>query len=158
MTDEEYFDTKQELLSNAIVSQANPNSICMHRVIQRAVRANLSSIELAQAFHCACLLLEARWPSKRKIRNIVLGNWPEFDSLHSHAHELTDVFVEHDRSRITGMSGQNELLNDTYIRILVQSTWYAHSHYQTTHSSHNWQVQCPPRECQRRSELDKPGT
>ncbi|KAK0514077.1 hypothetical protein JMJ35_003799 [Cladonia borealis] len=95
MTDQGYYNAKEELLSRGF----------------------------RQGFKCASQLLQARWPYQRKLRNIVLGNWPEFDSLHIHVHALSTIFIEHDRRQDGGIYSY-ELSNNAYMQILLWSTWY----------------------------------
>ena len=154
-TDEDYFDSRDELLRNAVVSQVEPRALAMHRVIQHWVRAKLSPTDFAQAFRWACLLLEAQWPSKRKIRNAVLGNWPEFDSLHSHVHELAKAYMERGNSK-----GSDILLNEnlppalaeSYLSILLQSTSYVQSDHQNRTLANCEEIQCITWKRHRRSE------
>ena len=122
LTDQHYFDAKDELLSHALCRDVGFASFDMHRVIQSALRAGLNSVELRLGFHSASLLLNGCWPSKRKMRHIALGSWPEFDSLHCHVSELSRNFLELD-PRIKDSNGAPDLLNDAYIRILLLSTW-----------------------------------
>ena len=122
LTDRHYFDAKEELLSHAVCENLGFASFDMHRVTQSALRAGLNSVELKLGFHSASLLLNGCWPSKRKMRHIALGNWPEFDSLHGHVSELSKNFLELDH-RIRDSNGAPDLLNDAYVRILLLSTW-----------------------------------
>lgn len=122
LTDQQYFDAKDELLSHALCRDVGLSSFDMHRVTQSALRARLNSLELKLGFHSASLLLNGCWPSKRKMRHIALGNWPEFDSLHGHVSELSKNFLELDHG-ITDSNGAPDLLNDAYVRILLLSTW-----------------------------------
>ena len=122
LTDQHYFDAKDELLSHALCRDVGPASFEMHRVAQSALRAGLNSVELRFGFHSASLLLNGCWPSKRKMRHVALGNWPEFDSLHGHVSELSKNFLELD-DKATDSNGALNLLNDAYVRILLLSTW-----------------------------------
>lgn len=122
LTDQHYFDAKDELLSHAVCRDVGPTSFDMHRIAQSALRAGLNSVELRLGFHSASLLLNGCWPSKRKMRHVALGNWPEFDSLHAHVSELSKNFLELDH-RIKDSNGAPDLLNDAYVRILLLSTW-----------------------------------
>ena len=122
LTDQHYFDAKDELLSHALCRDVGPASFEMHRIAQSALRAGLNSVELRLGFHSASLLLNGCWPSKRKMRHVALGNWPEFDSLHGHVSELSKNFLELD-DRATDSNGAPDLLNDAYVRILLLSTW-----------------------------------
>lgn len=122
MTDQHYFDAKDELLSHALCRGVGSASFDMHRITQSVLRAGLNSVELRLAFHSASEILDRCWPSKGKMRHIVLGNWPEFDSLHGHVSELTKNFLELD-DRMKDSNGFPTLLNDAYIRILLLSTW-----------------------------------
>ena len=121
LTDQHYFDAKDELLSHALCRDVGFASFDMHRVTQSAIRAGLNSVELKLGFHSASLLLNGCWPSERKMRHIALGNWPEFDSLHGHVSELSKNFLELDH-RIKDSNGALDLLNDAYVRILLLST------------------------------------
>ena len=122
MTDQGYYDAKDELLSHDLCHNVGSHSFELCRVKRSALRAKLDPIQFRQGFGCASQLLHARWPSKRKLRNVVLGNWPEFDSLHSHVHELSSIFIEHDRRQDDGVYSQ-ELSNNAYMQILLLSTW-----------------------------------
>lgn len=124
MNDHDYFNAKNELIAHALLARGvDPSALDIHRVTARSLRAMLDPDNFRQGFHCASRLLEARWPSRRKMKNIVLGNWPEFDALHSHVHQLSSIFVEYDQKRQNGKLKQ-ELSNDSYLKILLQSTWY----------------------------------
>ncbi len=122
MTDQGYYDAKEELLSHDLCHNVGAHSFEICRVTRSSLRAKLDPIQFKQGFGCASQLLHARWPSKRKLRNVVLGNWPEFDSLHSHVHELSSIFIEHDRRQDGGIYSQ-ELSNNAYMQILLLSTW-----------------------------------
>ena len=122
LTDQHYFDAKDELFSHGLCREADSASFEMHRITQSALRACLTSVELKASFHSASLLLNGCWPSKRKMRHIALGNWPEFDSLHGHVSELSKHFLELDH-RIQERKGALDLCNDAYVRILLLSTW-----------------------------------
>ena len=116
MKDEDYFEAKNELISHALLAIGAKSKIDIHRMTARSHRDKLDPDMLRGCFRSACQLLEARWPSRRKMRNIVLGNWPEFDILHSHVHELSSTLVEHDKF-------QRELFSGSYLRVLFLSTW-----------------------------------
>ena len=124
MTDEDYFDAKEELCSRAVFGARN-TSLDIHRVTQRSLRRRLSGDEFRQGFRCACLLLEKQWPSRRKMANVVLGNWPEFDSLNSHVHELSSIYNEHlSRLRYSNIvAEQRKLVCDAFLNVLLLSTW-----------------------------------
>ena len=123
MKDDDYFSAKKELIAHALLAAGrNSNAIDIHRLTARALRAKLDPDRFREGFQSACMLVEARWPSRRKMKNIMLGNWPEFDSLHSHVHELSNIFVEYDRKRRKGEDKQ-ELSNDSYLNVLLLSTW-----------------------------------
>ena len=124
MNDHDYFNAKKELVKYALIDTGTDNNIFeIHRVTADSLRAKLDPENFRQGFHCASRLLEARWPSRRKMKNIVLGNWPEFDALHSHVHELSSILVEYDRKR-NEVGLERELSNDSYLKILLFSTWY----------------------------------
>ena len=123
MKDDDYFDAKNELITHALLTNGtNSNAIDIHRLTARALRAELDPDSFRGGFQAACRLVEARWPSRRKMKNIMFGNWPEFDSLHSHVHELSNIFVEYHRKRRNGKD-QQELSNDSYLNVLLLSTW-----------------------------------
>ena len=123
MKDDDYFDAKNELVAHALLTiGTNSNAIDIHRLTARALRAKLDPDRFRAGFQSACRLVEAGWPSRRKMKNIMLGNWPEFDSLHSHVHELSNIYVEYDRKRKKGKDEQ-ELSNDSYLNVLLLSTW-----------------------------------
>jgi len=122
MTDQGYFDAKDELLLQSLCQVGASDSVDIHRVTHEALRAKLDPVDYKLGVRCASQLIEACWPSNRKIKNVVLGNWPEFDSLHSHVSTLSTIFMEHDQRR-QGKGRAQELLNDAYVRILLQSTW-----------------------------------
>lgn len=122
MTDDDYFGTKYELSSHALL-RAGADSLEIHRVTHRSLRNRLDPVRFRQGFHCACKLLEKRWPSRRKMKNVVLGNWPEFDSLHSHVHELSSIYVEYLCRLKDYMSEELKLVNEAYLKILLLSTW-----------------------------------
>lgn len=123
MNDHDYFDAKNELIAHALLAaEADPSGLDIHRVTATSFRAKLDPGNFRGGFHCASRLLEARWPSRRKMKNIVLGNWPEFDTLHRHVHKLSSIFVEYDQKREKGKLSQ-ELSNDSYLKVLVLSTW-----------------------------------
>ena len=122
MNDDDYFDAKNELIAHALLAVgAGSGTINIHRVTSRSLRAKLDPNKFREGFQSACRLLEARWPSRRKMKNIVLGNWPEFDALHSHVHKLFSIFVEHVRK--TQGKVEQELSNDSYLQSLLLSTW-----------------------------------
>lgn len=122
LTDQNYFDAKDELFSHALCRDVGSASFEMHRVTQSTLRAGLTSRELKSGFHSASLLLNGCWPSKQKMRHIALGNWPEFDSLHGHVNELSKNFLELDH-KMKDSKGAPGLLNDAYVRILLLATW-----------------------------------
>ena len=123
MKDDDYFNAKNELITHALLTTgSNSNAIGIHRLTARALRAKLGPDDFREVFQSACRLVEAQWPSRRKMKNIMLGNWPEFDSLHGHVHELSNIFVEYDRKRRKGKDEQ-ELSNDSYLNVLLLSTW-----------------------------------
>lgn len=122
MTDQGYYDAKEELLLQDLCHDIGSHSFEICRVTSSSLRAKLDPIEFRQGFGCASQLLHARWPSKRKLRNVVLGNWPEFDSLHSHVHELSSIFIEQDRRQDGRIHGE-ELWTNAYMQILLLSTW-----------------------------------
>lgn len=122
MTDQGYYNAKEELLFHDLCHNLGPHSFEICRVTRSSLRDKLDPIQFRQGFDCASQLLQARWPSKRKLRNIVLGNWPEFDSLHIHVHELSSIFIEHDKRQDGGIYSW-ELLNNSYVQILLWSTW-----------------------------------
>ena len=122
MTDQGYYDAKEELLLHDLCQDVGSDSLEICRVTHSSLRAMLDPVQFRQGFGCASQLLHARWPSKRKLKNIVLGNWPEFDSLHSHVHELSSIFIEYDRRQDGGINGQ-ELSNNAYMETLLLSTW-----------------------------------
>ncbi|RAH81763.1 hypothetical protein BO86DRAFT_399599 [Aspergillus japonicus CBS 114.51] len=82
-----------ESLKSGLCSPAGSrSSIQMHRVVQSTLRQYLtSSHEQVHAFNTAVQLLLAQWPSKRKLRNIVFGYWPEFSRIHTQCHRLSEV-------------------------------------------------------------------
>ena len=122
MNDNDYFDAKNELIAHALLAVgADPRAINIHRVTAKSLRAKLDQDNFREGFQSACRLLEARWPSGRKMKNIVLGNWPEFDALHSHVHRLSNIFVEYDREKSGAV--EQELSNDSYVHLLLLSTW-----------------------------------
>ncbi|KAL8769560.1 MAG: hypothetical protein Q9209_004491 [Squamulea sp. 1 TL-2023] len=121
LTDRDYFDAKDELLLHALCREVGYGSFDMHRVTQSALRAGLNPVELRLGFHSASMLLNGCWPSKRKMKHIVLGNWPEFDSLHGHVSELSRIFLEFDYS-IKDTTGALDLLNDAYTGCEVKYT------------------------------------
>ena len=122
MNDNDYFDAKNELIAHALLAVgADPRAINIHRVTAKSLRAKLDPDNFREGFQSACRLLEARWPSGRKMKNIVLGNWPEFDALHSHVHRLSNIFVEYDREKKGAV--EQELSNDSYVQLLLLSTW-----------------------------------
>ena len=123
MNDGDYFNAKDELIAHALLAAgADPGILDINRVTARSLRAKLNPNDFREGFHCASRLLEARWPSRRKMKNIVLGNWPEFDSIHSHVHELSSILVEHDRDTKSRKLKQ-ELSNESYLKVLLLSTW-----------------------------------
>ena len=123
MKDDDYFDAKNELIAHALLAVGTASkAIDIHRLTAEALRTKLGPEKFRESFESACRLIETRWPSRRKMKNIMLGNWPEFDSLHSHVHELTKIYVEYDRKPKTCEVGQ-EIFNDSYLKILLLSTW-----------------------------------
>lgn len=123
MRDDDYFEAKNELITYALLDAgADPYAVNMHRVTARSLRNHLDPDDFRESFQSACQLLEARWPSRRKMKNIVLGNWPEFDALHCHVHQVSSICREYDRQRRKGYVIQ-DLVNDTYMNLLFQSTW-----------------------------------
>ena len=122
MKDDDYFGAKNELIAHALLAAgAGSGPINIHRVTSRSLRARLDPDNFRGGFHSACRLLEARWPSRRKMKNIVLGNWPEFDALHSHVHKLSSIFMEYVRKNQGTV--EQELSNDSYLQSLLFSTW-----------------------------------
>lgn len=123
MKDDDYFDAKNELIAHALLAvSADFNALCIHRVTARSLRAKLHPDNFRVGFQLACQLLEARWPSRRKMKSIVLGNWPEFDTLHSHIHELSSIFANEFQKEENGRLTQ-ESSNYTYLKVLFLSTW-----------------------------------
>lgn len=123
MKDHDYFHAKHELIEHALLAVgADSNAIRMDRATARSLRAKLDPDNFREGFQSTCKLLEARWPSRRKMKSIVLGNWPEFDVLHSHVHKLSSIFAKefwkHENGRL-----EQELSNDTYLKVLFLSTW-----------------------------------
>lgn len=117
MNDHDYSNAKNELIVKALINAgANPSALAIHRVTARSLRAMLDPDDFRKSFHSASRLLEARWPSRRKMKNIVYGNWPEFDVLRSHVHELSSIFVENDRTL-------KQVLNHSHLKVLILSTW-----------------------------------
>ena len=113
MKDDDYFDAKNELIAHALLTTVtSSNAIDKHRFTPRALRAELDPDRFREGCQSACRLVEARWPKMRNMRNIMLENWPEFDSLHSHVHELSNIFAEYDRKRRMGKDKQ-ELSNES---------------------------------------------
>lgn len=123
MKDDDYFDAKHELIAHALLSVgADSNAIRIDRATARSLRAKLDPDNFREGFQSTCKLLEARWPSRRKMKSIVLGNWPEFDGLHSHVHKLSSIFAKEFRKQENGRLNQ-KLSNDTYLKVLFLSTW-----------------------------------
>ncbi len=119
MKDHDYFSAKNELIKYALLAvRVDSSAIDIHRVTARSIRANLDPNSFREGFQSACRLLEARWPSRKKMKNIVLGNWPEFDALHRHVHKLSDILVKYNKV----VSDLNSMI-DSYLRILFLSTW-----------------------------------
>ncbi len=122
MKDDDYFDAKDELIAHALLAEsANFSTIDIHRVIASSIRANLDPDDFREGFQSACQLLKAKWPSRKKMKNIVLGNWPEFDALHSHVHEISSILVENDKTN-RELSDMFSVI-DSYLQILFLSTW-----------------------------------
>lgn len=120
--DDDYFDAKQELMAHALLAVgAGSNVIRIDRATARSLRAKLDPDDFRDCFQSTCKLLEARWPSRRKMKSIVLGNWPEFDALHSHVHELSGIFANEFRKQENRLA--QELFDDTYLKVLFLSTW-----------------------------------
>lgn len=134
MNDDDYFDAKHELVAQALLTvDKDPSIIHIHRVTAKSLRAKLDPDCFSEGFQSACRLLEARWPSRRKMKNILLGNWPEFDTLHGHIHNISSILAEHNQNQEQGgakCGNLNELSNsinsvyDTYLRLVFLSTWY----------------------------------
>ena len=55
------------------------------------------------------------------MKNVVLGNWPEFDALHSHVHTLSSIFLGYDRK--TKSTVTQVISIDSYLELLLLSTW-----------------------------------
>ena len=91
------------------------------RSVQRSTRASLSADSFQRAFQTASVLLLKTWPSKRKLKRIVLGNWPEFDSLHSHLHSMSRAIFEIGHNQNTSIL---DLASVEYMRLLVYFTWH----------------------------------
>lgn len=123
MTDDEYFDAKEELSSHALI-QAGTHSLEIHRMMHQSLRERLDSTSFRQSFHCASQLLEVRWPSRRKMKNVMLGNWPEFDSLYSHVYELSIIYIERLSSMMKNITFElQNSFSASYLRVLLLSTW-----------------------------------
>ena len=127
MNDHDYFNAKNELVKYALLAaNGDSSALNIHRVTARSLRAKLNPDNFRESFHCASRLLEARWPSRRKMKNVVLGNWPEFDNLHCHIHELSSILVEYHREHHVELGKERleqELSNDSYLNVLLLSTW-----------------------------------
>ena len=122
MKDDDYFNAKDELIAHALLADsAHFSTIDIHRVTAESIRANLDSDNFREGFQSACRLLEAKWPSRKKMKNIVLGNWPEFDALHSHVHEISTILVDYDK--INRELSDMLSVTDSYLQILFLSTW-----------------------------------
>ena len=123
MEDHDYMDAKNELIAHALLAVGSDSgALNVHRVTARSLRTNLDPDSFRKGFQSACRLLEARWPSRRKMKNIVLGNWPEFDDLHRHVHTLSSILVEYNRLKNT-LNSKQEISDDSYLRVLFLSTW-----------------------------------
>lgn len=120
MTDEGYFIARDELVHNSLCRRGGSDALEIHRMTHEALRERLDPGQFRLGFRSASKLLEACWPSERKMKNIVLGNWPEFDSLHCHVSSLSMIYVEYYQRRIRRGLAQDPL-NDAYVRILLQS-------------------------------------
>ena len=74
MKDGDYLDAKKELISHALLAVgADPSAIIARRMMAGSFRANLDPNTFREGFQSACRLLQARWPSGRKIKNVVPG-------------------------------------------------------------------------------------
>ena len=123
MNDNNFLEAKGELIAHALINaNADSGAFELHRVTAASLQAWLDPNKFRQGFHGASQLLAAKWPSRRKMKNIILGNWPEFDHFHSHVHELSSIFVDHDRKQKRSNPVQ-ELFNDSFFSILLRSTW-----------------------------------
>ena len=122
MTDRDYYHAKTELASHALL-QSSAESITIHRVTQGSLRNNLKRSQLWRSLHSASQLLEIQWPSRRKLKNVVLGNWPEFDSLFSHVRELAIVYASAIEVLGDTPYENKDVLNDTLLNVLLLSTW-----------------------------------
>ena len=121
--DDDYFNAKHELIAHALLAVgANSNSIRIDRATARSLRAELDPDNFREVYQSTCKLLEARWPSRRKMKSVVLGNWPEFDALHSLVHKLSSILAKEVLKQENGRLKQ-ELSNDTYLKVLFLSTW-----------------------------------
>jgi hypothetical protein len=124
LSDYNFAAAKDEAVLHNICSVTGPRSLSMHRIVQQTLRRSIRAQKLTEGFNTASLLLLAQWPSERKFKNIVLGNWPEFDQLHSHVHSLSELFV--DMSTDNGSStvtAANTTVTSAFIDLLLQSTW-----------------------------------
>lgn len=150
MTDHDYFRARDELRTQALLKgKAGEESFNLHRVTEISLRRELDAVHFRQGFRGACLLLEERWPSRRKLKNVVLGNWPEFDSLHNHVHELFSIYKDYMReagSLCLFVEALDEV-DDAYLNILILSTWYDHNNLKFMQLLTVIQVQCTAREC-----------
>lgn len=125
LSDYNFAAAKDEVVSHQICWNKGPRSLSMHRIVQQTLRKSIKAQKLTEGFNTASLLLLAQWPSERKFKNIVLGNWPEFDQLHSHVHSLSEMFV--DMSTDNGSSTvtvANSGVTSAFIKLLLRSTWY----------------------------------
>lgn len=121
VTDEHFAAAKDEVLKFRICEAGyRPRSLQMHRAIQMVIQTSMRTQKLVDAFDTASTLLLAQWPSERKFRNIVLGNWPEFDKLHSHVHRLSELF----ETMLTKIASRKCRINPAFPKLLLQSTWY----------------------------------
>ena len=124
MTDLAYHKCTEELYSHALLRySANRKYITVHRLTHDALRNGLNLIRFWQCLHSASRLLEVQWPSKRKMKNVVLGNWPEFDSLHTHVHQLAVTYARFVTSLDEIDYEELDVLNESLTNILLLSTW-----------------------------------
>lgn len=111
---------KAELLNDFLCeSDPDAHSLTCHRALQTSIRTSLSTDEFEESFQAAAVLLLREWPSKRKLKSIIYGSWPDFDSLHSHLHKLSQIIFEAGYGHKLDNIILLRLASDEFLRLLI---------------------------------------
>ena len=112
---------RRETVLHGYICTLGESRLCWnHESLQDAFQASMSLQQKIDALNTTSLLLLSHWPSRKKIRNVLLGFWPEFDSIHTHVRRLSRLWVSLSRQR----GSLKALIRDEpFMQLLTLSTW-----------------------------------